>query len=254
MVLGYYLNSEDARSRRTRCRRRCCRRAPSTAGDRVLPADRGYTGNLPLFLESAAGAGHFNPLVDDDGVIRRVPMLAEYDGAYYEALSLAVVRTLLGLAGRARLAAGEPGFPPQRRRAWSGSRSAAAARSRSTRTRRAGALSRRARAASATFRSPTCSTTASRRSALKGKIALVGTTAPGLFDLRATPVGRVYPGVEVHANLIAGMLDGKMKSKPAYVLGAEVVLLLVGGIALAILIPLLSALWATRRHGRSARC
>ena len=45
---------------------------------------------------------------------------------------------------------------------------------------------------------------------LKDKIVLVGTTAPGLHDLRVTPVGEVYPGVETHANVIAGMLDGKV--------------------------------------------
>ena len=81
--------------------------------------------------------------------------------------------------------------------------------------------------------------------ALKGRIALVGTTAPGLFDLRATPVGAAYPGVEVHANLIAGMLDGNIKARPAYVLGAEVILLLVGGLTLAIWLPFLSPFLAT---------
>lgn len=80
---------------------------------------------------------------------------------------------------------------------------------------------------------------------LKGRIALVGTTAPGLLDLRATPVDNVFPGVEVHANLIAGMLDRKLKLKPPYMLGAEVVLLLVGGVALSLLIPMLAPLWAT---------
>jgi adenylate cyclase len=53
---------------------------------------------------------------------------------------------------------------------------------------------------------------------LKNKIVLVGTTTPGLFDLRATPVAGVFPGVEIHANLITGMLDGKIKQKPPYVL------------------------------------
>jgi adenylate cyclase len=80
---------------------------------------------------------------------------------------------------------------------------------------------------------------------LKGKIALVGTTAPGLLDLRSTPVDNVYPGVEVHANLIAGMLDRNIKLKPPYMLGAEVVLLLVGGVTLSLLIPMLAPLWAT---------
>ena len=80
--------------------------------------------------------------------------------------------------------------------------------------------------------------------ALKGRIAIVGTTAPGLLDQRSTPVSNVYPGVEIHANLIAGMLDRTIKQKPSYMVGAEVVLLLIGGVALAFLMPMLSALWA----------
>ena len=58
--------------------------------------------------------------------------------------------------------------------------------------------------------------------ALKGKIALVGASAHGLQDLRSTPVDSVFPGVEIHANLIAGILGGTIKEKPAFV-GAEVV-------------------------------
>src|SRR4029079_7084684 len=42
---------------------------------------------------------------------------------------------------------------------------------------------------------------------LKDKIVIVGTSAQGLLDLRATPVREDYPGVEVHANLISGFLD-----------------------------------------------
>jgi len=37
----------------------------------------GYGGNLPELLKNAASAGHFNPLVDEDGVVRRVPMIVE---------------------------------------------------------------------------------------------------------------------------------------------------------------------------------
>jgi adenylate cyclase len=49
------------------------------------------------------------------------------------------------------------------------------------------------------------------------------------MDLRATPVGAAYPGVEIHANLIAGMLDGAIKHKPPYILGADVLLVLIAG-------------------------
>jgi adenylate cyclase len=81
--------------------------------------------------------------------------------------------------------------------------------------------------------------------ALKGKIVLVGASAHGLYDLRSTPVGSVFPGVEIHANLVSGMLGGTIKEKPAFMAYFELVLLLAGGVTLAILIPLLSALWAT---------
>jgi adenylate cyclase len=36
-------------------------------------------------------------------------------------------------------------------------------------------------------------------------IVLVGATAAGLLDLRATPVQNVFPGVEINANLVAGL-------------------------------------------------
>ena len=80
---------------------------------------------------------------------------------------------------------------------------------------------------------------------LSGKIALVGTTAPGLQDLRSTPAGSVFPGVEIHANMIAGMISDSLKQKPAYIVGAEVLLLLAVGLALSLVIPLLSAAWAS---------
>jgi adenylate cyclase len=58
-------------------------------------------------------------------------------------------------------------------------------------------------------------------------------------------VGPVYPGVEVHANMISGMLDGNIKQRPSYVVGAEFVLLLAAGLAMALLLPLLSPLVST---------
>src|SRR5690606_3379297 len=49
---------------------------------------------------------------------------------------------------------------------------------------------------------------------LHDRIVLVGTTAPGQTDLRATPVSEVFPGVEIHAALIAGALDGSLHQRP----------------------------------------
>jgi adenylate cyclase len=80
---------------------------------------------------------------------------------------------------------------------------------------------------------------------VNNKIVLLGTTAAGLMDLRATPVQNIYAGVEIHANMIAGILDNNIKEHPAYTLGAEFLSLLLVGLLLALLLPILSPVWAT---------
>jgi len=243
VVLGYYLNSEKEAKR------------IAAIPDPVLPKGTfqgrnipftswvGYGGNLPQFLKNAASAGHFNPLTDPDGVVRRVPLIAELDGAYYEALSLAVVRTILGFPKV------EPGYAPDRflQRGYSGLEWLQVGPLQIPVDETASALIPY-RGHKFSFSYISLADVIAGRVAperLKGKIALVGTTAPGLLDLRSTPVDNVYPGVEVHANLIAGMLDKNIKLKPPYMLGAEVVLLLIGGVSLSLLIPMLAPLWAT---------
>jgi adenylate cyclase len=243
VVLGYYLNSDHNAKR------------IAAIPDPVLPKGTfqgrnipfttwvGYGGNLPRLLENAASAGHFNPLTDDDGVVRRVPMLAELDGAYYEALSLAVVRTILGFPKV------EPGYAPDRflQRGYSGLEWLQVGPLSIPVDETASALIPY-RGHKFSFAYVSLADVVAERvppERLKGKIALVGTTAPGLLDLRSTPVDNVFPGVEVHANLIAGILDKAIKLKPPYMLGAEVVLLLLGGVALALLIPMLAPLYAT---------
>ena len=243
VVLGYFLTSEENALR--------VNAIPppdlgkDAFGGRTVPITqwRGYTGNLPAYMASAASAGHFNPIIDDDGIVRRVPLLAELDGRYYESLSLAVVRTLLSLQEKDRaMPPIKPGFPEYGGLEWL----------------EVGSLTIPVdgqAAALVPFRGPRFSfqyvsladVLAGRvkPEQLRGRIALVGTSAQGLQDLRATPVGKVYPGVEVHANLISGILAGTLKKKPGYIVGAEVVLLLVGGVALSLLIPMLSAFWAT---------
>jgi adenylate cyclase len=77
---------------------------------------------------------------------------------------------------------------------------------------------------------------------LKDKIVLLGTTAAGLLDLRSTPVGQNFAGVEVHANLVSGILDGRVKHKPTYYAGIEFSMLLVITLVLAWAFPRLSPL------------
>lgn len=41
-----------------------------------------------------------------------------------------------------------------------------------------------------------------RQDEFKGKIVIIGSTAPSLFDLKATPMAKIHPGVEILANAI----------------------------------------------------
>ncbi len=270
VVLGYYFNSDENAVESGSLPEPVF--PPGTFAGRKIDffVWKGYGANLPD-LANVASAGHFNSRVDDDGVSRRVPMLAEYpqgNGSYYEALSLAVVRLYLGMKEAARnkvdtvtLPKVIQGFAPGRfiSKSYTGLEWLEVGPLRIPVDDEVTAL--------VPYRGPRGSfpyisfadiwSDNVPVEKLRGKIALIGASAPGLFDLRSTPVGEgdaasgvkkegnVYPGVEIHANLIAGMLDGKLKHKPAYMLGAELVLLVVGGIVLTLLIPMLAPLWAT---------
>ena len=243
VVLGYYFNSDENAVHSGAIPKPVLTEGAFQGRNIRFTTWRGFGGNLPEFQANAANAGHFNPLVDPDGVSRRVPMLAEYNGAYYEALSLAIIRVLAGYPPV------EPGF--------------ASGKSSSTgysglEWLKVGPVTIPVddtvsalipyRGKRGSFKYVSLADVyfdKIKKDELKGKIALVGTSAPGLLDLRSTPVGSVSPGVEIHANMITAMLDSDFKQKPPYMLGTEVVLLLIGGIALSLLVPLLSPLRAT---------
>jgi adenylate cyclase len=204
----------------------------------------GFGANLRVLQEKANGAGHFNPVPDPDGVVRRVPMLIEHDGAYYGSLSLEMARRAMGAAKEVVPGFGEPLFGG---RAYPGLEWLQIGAAGVPVDRYVQALvPYRGRRFSFNYVSATDVLNGrTDPQLLKGAVVLVGTTAPGLLDLRATPVGEAYPGVEVHANLIAGILDGTIKQLPEYTLGAEVVLLVLFGVVFALAAGILSPLAST---------
>ncbi len=216
-----------------------------------------YGANLPELQKNALSGGHFNPIIEPDGRVRRVPMVVEYNGAYYEALSLAVVRALLGspplLPGYAGASGSDkaggnekPGSKNYAGLEWlelnlpQGSLRIPVDQDVSTLI--------PFRGPQGSYRYLSLADVLHDRvqpEQLKNRIVLIGTSAPGLLDMRATPVSEVYPGVEIHANMISGILDQNLRQRPPYVLGAEVLLLLLTGVALSLVLPLLSPVRAT---------
>ena len=207
----------------------------------------GYGASIEQLAKAAPLGGFFNPVVDQDGVVRSVPLLAEYGDCYYESLALAMFRLLTGMPSV------EPGFPAERflSRSYQGLESIRLRLGQKTFAvpvaegvttlvpfRGPGGVEGHS------FKFVSASDVVSKRvpaGSLKGKIVLVGTTAPGLMDLRVTPVGEAYAGVETHANLLSGLLDNRLLVRPDYAAGYDVMVLLLAGLLLAFALPLLSA-------------
>lgn len=198
----------------------------------------GYTANLPELQGAAEAGGFFNasPLVDADGAYRRVSLLQAYGGALYESLGLAVARLALREPAVALVHEQDDVSAPE------------ALESLRVGDRRvpldaevAALVPFRGRQGSFVYVSAQDVLSAKvAPSVLQGAIVLLGTTAPGLLDLRATPVQESYPGVEMHANVIAGILDGTIKESPPYTQGFELLVLLVAGLGLALGLPKMS--------------
>ena len=244
-VLGYYFNHDPDKRWTLGALPEPVFRLEDFAGTRVRFYEAtGYGANLPVLQDAAVTAGHFdNPVTDEDGVFRRVAMLREYAGGVYESLSLAVARLYLGEALEPVFAQGIGAggdYPPLEWLRVGG---------RSIPVDGYSAALVPYRGPSGSF--PYVSATRVLRGELddpdilRGRIVLVGTSAPGLLDMRSTPVQNVFPGVEIHANLISGILDDRIMQRPAWVQGAEFMMLLLVGVGLAVALPLLSAAWAT---------
>lgn len=205
-----------------------------------FPTADGMIGNLPLLQSRTLWGGFFdNPLVDVDGVYRRVPLLQRYEGQYYPSLALSMMMALFG----------ETEVVPVIESDATGKHNAITA------VEVAGipvpvdehsAVLVPYRGPQGSF--PYVSATDVLRGTadpkvLDGAIVLVGTTAAGLFDLRVTPMSNRYPGVEVHANILSGMLDERIHHQPDYTVAVELVQLILSGLLMSLLVPRLSVTW-----------
>jgi len=204
---------------------------------------RGFAGTLAALQENAVGGGFFDsPLIDSDGVFRRAPLVQQYRGDLYPSLALAVTSTALG----------SPPVGLEFAETRSGSLSGIELealrlgdRSIPVNEQVAVFIPFRGRQGSFPFipAKDVFNTTVPVQQ-LEGRIALLGASAAGLLDLRSTPVGQRYIGVEAHANLIAGLLDGTIRQQPSYSNGLELFLLTVIGLLTVIVLPRLAPLTA----------
>ena len=203
----------------------------------------GFAGNLSDLQENAVAGGFFDsPIIDADGVFRRAPLVQQYRGDLYPSLALAVARAVLGSADVGL------GFAQTKDGRLSGielEHFQLGDKSIPVNEQVAVYIPYRGPQESFAFISAKDVLDGSAaHDVLDGKIVLLGASAAGLLDLRSTPVGQRYIGVEAHANLIAGLLDNKIRQQPAYADGLEFVLLFVIGVLMALVLPKLAPLSA----------
>lgn len=245
-VLGFYLTSDrDGRTRGTLP-------LPALTADQLrgLPLRatswNGYGANIEILTNAVPAAGFFNSITDEDGVVRSLPLLAEHQGRYYESLALTIFRAVVGrsevLPGYANAKPQDDYDPLKSIVLRQDGRSLILPVDDRLATlipfRGPGDVS------GGSFRYVSASDVlegALPAASLRDQIVLVGSTAPGLLDLRVTPVGRAYPGVETHANVLSALLDGKSIVRPDYAVGFDALQLLCAGILLASTLPFLAA-------------
>lgn len=195
----------------------------------------GYTASLPVLQRAARHAGFFSLDADPDGIIRRVPLVVKYKGKIYPSLALETAR-VYQLIDKISVLTDDIG-------GITNITGIGLSKERIIPTDGEGRVIIPFRGPYNSF--PYISATdvihdKVPEGVLTNTIVFVGTTAEGLFDLRAVPMQSVYPGVEVHANIIAGILDHKFPVEPAWASGANLIILVVTGLLLVFVLVYLA--------------
>lgn len=182
--------------------------------------------NINVISDAAKYAGYFNMLPDPDGVIRWIPAVFKFNQSLYAPLSLVSIGAYFDEPISVSVA--EHGVTH------------VAVGNRSIPTDELGRILINYRGPAKTF--PHVSITDILHDNVpegffKNKIVLVGPTAMGIFDLRVTPFGTVFPGLEIHANVVDSILQNDFLQKPAWSAIFDIAAMLTAGLLLGIFLP-----------------
>jgi adenylate cyclase len=213
------------------------------AGDdprRFLTGFAGATRNLPEFEAAAHGIGAFNWLADRDQIVRRVALVFRLNQTFVPSLSVEALRVAQNATTyvlKASNASGETAF------GQSTGLNHIRIGEVEVPTDAGGGVYLKFRHFDKKAYIPAWKVLNGEvpKEEIDGRIILVGTSAPGLLDLRATPLDAALPGIDVHAQLLEHLLTGRFLERPDYALAVEEFVVLVLGILLAFALPRVSA-------------
>ena len=202
-------------------------------GEEHLIKAYGTTINIPLLQDNSYSSGYFNNIPDESGIVRSVPMVISYDNMLYPSLSLEIIRVITQSKkvivnydenGVQNISLNNMIIP----------------------TDRYGRVLVNFRGKERNFKYISAYDIYEDKfniEEIEGKIVLIGTSAAGLLDLRATPMDSVFPGVEVHANVIDNILVGDFIYKASWIDGVNISLIFILSI-LVILLITFTPFWA----------
>jgi adenylate cyclase len=188
--------------------------------------------NLPELERSAEGNGSFNVRPDADGMIRRVPLFFTMRDTLLPSLSAELLRvaqqastyviTSEAHEGFTQVMIGDVPIPLNN----DGSMWLHLSQYDKTRY-----ISARALLAGKV-----------KADQIQDRIVLIGTSAIGLKDMRATPLIPTINGVEIHAQAIEQILQQDFLSRPDWLQNAELLAMILAGVILLAALPRVSAM------------
>ena len=192
-----------------------------------LPRFPALLRNLAEFESVARGIGVFSLLPERDGIVRRIPAAITVGDMVFPALSIELLRVATGNASIDIRSSGTRGIHALRvapfvvptdplGRIW---------------------VRYAPRDGSRTFSIRDILTGAVGADELRGRIVLIGTSAAGLLDMRATPLEGVVPGVEIHAQVLDMILANDYLRRPGWARSAELLCTILAGLLIVLLVP-----------------
>lgn len=182
--------------------------------------------NIPVISAATPYSGFFNMFPDRDGVVRWIPAIIRFMDDMYAPLSLMTVSAylnthpLLNVAeyGVEKIQFGNISIP----------------------TDELGRIMINYRGDAQTFKHVSVTDILNDNVDgvdFKDKVVIVGATAIGIYDMRVTPFSSVFPGVEIHANIVDSVLSEDFLFHPSWAAVFDILVIIIGGLLLGFILP-----------------
>lgn len=186
----------------------------------------GVLEDIPVISEKALSGGFFNVVIDADGTVRRVPTAFYFEGSFYPSLSIELARSYLDLPYAALMVSdyGINGiklgttFVPTDDNGYIWLKYLGPKRT-IPHISAVDVLEGRA-----------------DMSLFDDAVVLIGVSAVGVGDVKITPMGNIYPGVEIHATAVDNIVTESLFLVPGWISIVNIAIIIIFGALFGLLL------------------